>query len=116
MASPGSRARCRPRCARRRAAASTRAARRSATTARHAGRHAPRSRPATTCIACSMADATPVLAVEGLTTIYAGRRRLLGGDAPDIHAVDGVDLVLRPGEIFGLAGESGCGKSTLGRT
>ena len=39
-----------------------------------------------------MADAPipkPVLAVEGLTTVYEGRRRLLGGATPDIRAVDG---------------------------
>ena len=33
----------------------------------------------------------------------------------DEAAVDGVDLVVREGEIHGLVGESGSGKSTLGR-
>jgi len=32
-----------------------------------------------------------------------------------VHAIDGVDLVIPPGDTLGLVGESGCGKSTLGR-
>jgi len=32
-----------------------------------------------------------------------------------VHAVDGVDLEVAPGETLGVVGETGCGKSTLGR-
>ena len=33
----------------------------------------------------------------------------------DVHAVDGVDMEIYPGETLGLVGETGCGKSTLAR-
>ena len=47
-----------------------------------------------------------LLEIRGLSVDY-------GLDDEPVHAVDDVDLVIRRGEIVGLAGESGSGKSTL---
>lgn len=40
----------------------------------------------------------------------------LGKAKKYVKAVDGVDISIYEGEIYGLVGETGCGKSTLGRT
>jgi peptide/nickel transport system ATP-binding protein len=46
---------------------------------------------------------TPLVEISGLTVRFTGERA--------VHALNGVDLTLAPGEVLGLLGESGSGKS-----
>ncbi|MHB1374585.1 MAG: ABC transporter ATP-binding protein [Thauera sp.] len=57
-----------------------------------------------------MADISPARNDTGAPVIIArGVRKHYG----PIHAVDGVDLEIRSGELFGLIGHNGAGKSTM---
>ncbi|HKQ64634.1 MAG TPA: oligopeptide/dipeptide ABC transporter ATP-binding protein [Methylomirabilota bacterium] len=58
---------------------------------------------------------SPVLEVRGLKKHFPVRRRLFGGTATWVKAVDGVDFAVHAGETLGLIGESGCGKTTTSK-
>jgi oligopeptide/dipeptide ABC transporter ATP-binding protein len=58
----------------------------------------------------------PLLRLEGVKKYFPITRGILfQRHIGDVHAVDGVDFEIYPGETLGLVGETGCGKSTLAR-
>ncbi len=61
-------------------------------------------------------EGEPLLSIKGVTKHFPITRGiLLQHKVGAVHAVDGVDLDIYPGETLGLVGETGCGKSTLAR-
>ena len=61
---------------------------------------------------------SPLLKIEELKTYFPVRKSFfsLNREKKFVHAVDNVSLIVKKGEIFGLAGESGSGKTTIGKT
>ncbi len=59
---------------------------------------------------------TPLVRLRGVRKLFPITRGILFQHRiGDVHAVDGVDLDVYPGQTVGLVGETGCGKSTLAR-
>ena len=58
----------------------------------------------------------PLIRLRGVRKLFPITRGIIFQKAVGaVHAVDGVDLEVYPGETVGLVGETGCGKSTLAR-
>jgi peptide/nickel transport system ATP-binding protein len=61
------------------------------------------------------AKTKPLVEVTGLKKLFPISRGMFRAPTDFVHAVDGIDFEIAPGESLGLVGESGCGKSTTGR-
>jgi len=61
-----------------------------------------------------MTDA--IIETKGIEVRFPLPTHFLSRHKPVLHALNTVDIAIRPGESFCVVGESGCGKTTLGRT
>lgn len=59
---------------------------------------------------------TELLRLADLKVYYPIKTGIFRRVTAQTKAVDGVDLVIRPGKTYGIIGESGSGKSTIGKT
>ena len=61
-------------------------------------------------------EGEPLVKIEGIKKYFPITQGILfQHHIGNVHAVDGVDLQIFPGQTVGLVGETGCGKSTLAR-
>jgi len=56
-----------------------------------------------------------IVETKGLEVRFALPTHFLSREKPVLHALNTVDVAIKPGESFCVVGESGCGKTTLGR-
>lgn len=57
---------------------------------------------------------SPLLEAKDIQCIFPIKSGFFRRTIGEVRAVDGVDMIIRPGETLGIVGESGSGKTTLG--